>query len=136
MKKLRFSFAAFITLVAVGLTLAANAGAFKNTNFAPAAAGDCYTNVPVLLQSVCTEENADPTDPCNIIAIGDELRALPSGVIPEAQIPTDCPGAQNFFCCAQLEIGGSCEAQPELTIDGVQAKYKVKSVKCKQLQGN
>ena len=136
MKKLKFNLKAFITLITIGLTIAAKAGVFMHTNFAPASAGDCYTNVPLLQFSTCEYLDAvNQTDPCNIAFLGDELRAMPSGVIPEAYIPSVCPGAPNFFCCAQLETGGNCEFQPELTINGITSKYRIKSVRCQQIQG-
>ena len=140
MKRFKLSFAALIAVVAVGLTITANAGMFKNTVLAPE--DFCYvTNVQSKL--VCTSAlvNLASTENC---AQADQYETKPLFTIstasrfPTTDIPVNCIGA-SIFCCAELQRVATPDCttgtpvQPQLTIDGVTSYYRVKTVHCKAI---
>lgn len=135
MKRFKLSFAALIAVVAIGLTITANAGMFKNTVVAPE--DFCYTPASnVAGKTACdvaTVQLPTLTCPQGQAYVNKPLYGIsPANRITKAQANLECPGGSTF-CCAEIEPIPSalCAGQPQFNIDATGLKfYRITVVRC------
>ncbi|MRG49030.1 hypothetical protein GFS24_28230 [Chitinophaga sp. SYP-B3965] len=146
MNRLKFGFASIIAILAVTITIAAQAGAFETKKLPPLP--DCY------LPSISYDSNADCVadrsvdlpDACSstdaLQAPGKKifsgLSTNPTNVIDQDEFASECNGAQNFVCCVFVieDTSTPCAGQQLIDLEGLGTakRWIVSSVACKQVQ--
>lgn len=130
MKALKGSLVALVAILAVGLTVAMQAGAFESK--APLRVADCFPTATIANAS------------CVQVAVNDGLACSPVPSILNRPIfslstapidpVTDCPtGAK--LCCIKIVTGTQLCNQPQIDLDGTgplpAQYYRVSSIECK-----
>ena len=142
MKRLRIGFATLVAIIAVGLTVAAQAGVFESKKTLVGTESDCFDirtaspGAPIdILNGQCEIIQLDETDGCPGTALdgfGIFTDLTSHAVVTDADI--DCPGSAQA-CCVEVEE----DPQPCLDLDPPQSRsnlgvglkyYQVKAVKC------
>ncbi|WP_341843583.1 hypothetical protein [Chitinophaga caseinilytica] len=131
MKNLKFSFAAIIAVVALGFTIAAQAGAFETKAVRVA---DCFRPTVELKNGCPAGEPAQVLigAACSSVQLNDHIYDLSTTLIDPT--PAVCNSGQ-FICCFRIvaETSTACSDQPTIDPEGSlpSAKYKVSQVFCK-----
>ncbi len=113
MKGLKFSFAAIIAILAVGVTVAAQAGAFE----AKSVAVDCYTpnfSTRPLANCTAVTKNIVATSACSQVLPQDHIFAISGSLVD----PSICVGTSEI-CCVKLVVDPNpCPAQTQVDPPG------------------
>ena len=131
MKSLKFSFAAIIAILAIGVTFAAQAGLFEAKKALPA---DCYQPTSLTnfidVRTVCATDEANivPGVNCSVAVVGDHIWTLSTSQIDPELL---CPGGTKFCCLRVEEDLNPCQNQPEFGPAGQEIPLKVAAVYCK-----
>ena len=141
MKKLKFGFATLVAILAIGLTIAAQAGVFENKKLV-ADENSCFDvrtgsglTISIKPQDVCAttvvlSQSLDCTEiyDDNSSAIFTQLTASSPEV---SSIEIDCPGTQKI-CCVEIQpYTSACANQPLLNFGtGTTLGYEVKEIHC------
>lgn len=133
MKKLRISFAAIIAIVAIGLTVAAQAGAFENK--AVRVITDCFrphADLEVKLPSACNAADVEiPVGTqCNTIQAGSAIVSVGTPFYTPAQAQSLCLGGQ-YFCCFTVVESANCPAVAAIDLGEGAKKYAVNQIFCR-----
>jgi len=124
MKRFKIGFAAIIAILAISVTVASYAGAFKHTKAAPAA-NECYGNLQVCAtatlpainlvidQSTCSAAQARATAGAKVISV--------SNIIADPDATCD---NGSLFCCARITgvVQPTCAASTAV-ISAVECKF-------------
>jgi hypothetical protein len=100
MKRFQIGFAAIIAILAISVTVASHAGAFKATKAAPAAI-DCFTNISYFDAScvahplVLNQIDCSTLPPVNVAVSG-------TPTLPVDPTVACVPVASEVFCCAKI----------------------------------
>lgn len=143
MKSIKFGFATVIALLAIGLTIAAQAGVFSKK--VVAAQDFCYQS-DVLVRDVCTNAtvtlvqgelgwdcedlapylNAHIFSPNLTIDQTDKLNRI-------TEAPSVCPGGEKFCCFEVIVDTAPCvpQSQPTIVLDGTSNKFIISNIRCK-----
>lgn len=147
MKKLRIGFSALVALVAIGLTIAAQAGVFENKiALTVAAESDCFDVQTASGQSIEVKDQDDCS--ASKITLNETIECVDntldgykiftdlSTLNPVALPELEC-GGEDQVCCIEVarDQTARCttpELQPQFNIGGGQAfTYVVANVRCK-----
>lgn len=137
MKRLKIGFASIIAVLAVTLTIAAQAGAFETKKvvlpncYIPTSLAygtDCASAGSISVGDLCSATNV--VNAPNKLVFG-ALSDAPADKITPAQIETACAGDRVVCCVFIEEIETNCASALEQELDGVTAKFRITSVDCK-----
>lgn len=137
MKGLKFSFAAVVAILAIGVTVAAQAGVFAGK--VRISETECFVPVssaaPITVKTTncLTTSNIIPTSVCNELLEGQYIFALnPNSIVQDPE--ADCDGTAQFCCLTIARLTPQetpCSGQPTFTFDEGTFRYKVLQILCK-----
>ena len=127
MKALKGSLVALVAILAVGLTVAMQAGAFESK---AVRVNECYFGVTTLDPlNNCAQKTAIE---CDDIVTNEPIFSLSTTVLTDqGQIDEECPGGSTF-CCVKIVQGARLCTQPQIDPAGAPALgyYRVASIFC------
>ena len=138
MKRLKIGFASIIAILAISVTIAAQAGAFESKRVV---IPNCFLPSSITFDSDCSlprEGVLTPSTSCEDAQFADEKYVFgglaDAGKLNSEEVIDICNGPE-FVCCVLVEPDFLCNDQQNVSLNGDPVtRYKIKEVKCRPTQ--